>query len=218
MTGHADGKSSPDPEGGDRLRIEAGPRERRLASAAQCLLVALILALVWSGARVVGIFWPERADPEVGLALWLFVGTLSLAGLTLAWLVVLLQDLVKMTIELTEEGLAVERWLAPFRAHWDEVREIGLAAGRGHLTLRSARGTLTVTERLLGRKPFAALVSALRRHAGHVIQEWGVWAAARRQLVLLAGPAIGLAFLLVAGQGIWRRRLPRLGGGGGRRR
>ncbi len=199
------------------LRIEAGPRERWFASAAQCLLVALILALVWSGARVVGIFWPERADPEVGLALWLFVGMLALAGLTLAWLVVLLQDLVKMTIELTEEGLAVERWLAPFRVPWGEVREVGLVAGRGQLTVRTARGSLTATARLLGRKPFAKLVATLEAHAGPAVREWSAWAAARRQLLLLAGPALGLAFLLVVGQGLWRRRLPALGPGGRRR-
>jgi hypothetical protein len=215
MAGADAGRS---PSGGagteEPLRIEAGPRERRLATAAQCGLVALILALVWSGGRVVGLIWPERADPEVGFALWLFVGTLSCAALTLAWLVVLLQDLVKMTIELGPEGLAVDRWLVPFRVRWDEVREVGVSPPCGHLTLRTARGSLTATSRLLGASAFAALLAGIRRHAEPAVREWTPWAAARRQLVVFAVPAIGMAFLLIVGQGIWRRRLPRLGRGG----
>ena len=218
MAEHIQGAGPSDLEDPSRVRIEAAPRERQLASAAQGLLVLLTLALVWAGARVVGLFWLERADPEVGLALWVFIGTLTLAASTLAWLIVLLQDLVKMTIELTPEGLAVGRWLAPFRARWDEVREIGLVAARGHVTVRSARGSVTATERLLGRAPFAALVAALRRHAPHAVQDWSAWAATRRQLVLFVGPALGLAFLLAVGQGLFRRRLPTLGRGDGGRR
>jgi hypothetical protein len=216
MAGARRGREDARADAGEVVRIEAAPRERRLASAAQAGLVLLILGLVGAGGRVVGLFWPERADPEVGFALWLFVATLSCAALTLAWLVVLLQDLVKMTIELDARGVAVDRWLAPFRAGWDEVREAGLASGGGHLTLRTARGTLTVTARLLGAAPFAALLAGIRRHAGHAIQAWTPWAAARRQLVVFAVPAIGLAFLLVVAQGIRRRRLPGLGPGGRR--
>jgi hypothetical protein len=97
------------------------------------------------------------------------------AALTLAWLVVLLQDLVKMTID------------------------------------------LTATERLLGRPAFDHRVAALRARAPHAVPEWTAWAAARRQLVVFAGPALGLAFLVCAGQGIWGRRLPTPGRARGRR-
>jgi hypothetical protein len=133
--------------------------------------------------------------------------------LTLAWLVVLLQDLVKMTIHITDDGVTVERLVGGFRARWEEVREIGHVPSRGHLTLRSVRGNVTVTERLLGRAPFAALVAALRERADHVMHAWTPWAAARRQLVVFLVPAIGLGFLLVVAQGIRRRRLPSFRGG-----
>lgn len=202
----------------DSLRIEAGPVQRRLATAAQWLLGGFVLALLWAGGRIVGLFWLERADPAVGGALWFFVGTVTCAALTLAWLVVLLQDLVKMTIDITDDGVAVQRLLVPFRAGWDEVREIGLLPARGHLTLRTARGSVTATERLLGRAAFGRLVAALRERAPHAVQEWSAWAAVRRQLVVFAVPALGMAFLAYAAQGIWRRRLPTLGVGPGRRR
>jgi|RhiMetdeSRZDD1v2_1073273.scaffolds.fasta_scaffold127290_2 hypothetical protein len=185
------------------VRIQADRRQRRTAIVFQCLLVASILGLLAAGGRVVGVFWPERAEPETGHALWLFVATVSCAALTLAWLVVLLHDLVKMTIEITDEGVAVERLVGGFRARWDEVREIGLVPARGHLTLRSVRGNLTVSERL----------AALRERVDHAFQAWTPWAAARRQLVVFLVPAVGLGFLLVAALGIRRRRLPSLRGG-----
>jgi hypothetical protein len=199
------------------LRIEPGPTQRRVATVAQWLLGGFVLALLWAGGRIVGLFWLERADPAVGGALWLFVGIVTCAALTLAWLAVLLQDLVKMTIDITDEGVAVHRLLAPFRAQWDEVREIGLLTARGHLTLRTARGSLTATARLLGQPAFDHLVAGLRERAPHAVQEWTAWEAARRQLVVFAVPVLGLALLVYAGQGIWRRRLPILGSARGRR-
>ncbi len=194
------------------VRIQAGRVHRRVATVVQWLLVGLILGLLGAGGRAVGVFWPEGAEPEIRHALWLFASTITCAALTLACLVILLHDLVKVTIEITDEGVAVERLVGGFRARWDEVREIGFVPGRGHLTLRGTRGTVTVTERLLGRAPFAALVGAIRERAAHAMHEWTPWAAARRQLVLFAVPAVGLGFLLVIAQGIWRRRLPSLRG------
>ena len=188
------------------VRIEATAAHRRAASAGQWLLVGLIALLAAVGMRMVAHFWPVRGDPEIRRALWSVIGVFALAGLTLAWLIVLVQDLVKMRIEIDEEGVRVQRVVRPFRARWDEIREIGVAPVPGHVTLVSARGTLTVTRGLLGAAPFAALMAALQTRAGAVVREWGLWAATRRQLVVLAVPALGLGFLLLMGQGLWRRR------------
>jgi hypothetical protein len=121
---------------------------------------------------------------------------------------------VKVAIEIDEAGVTVHRLLQPFTARWDEVREIGIAAARGHLTLRSAKGNLTVTAGLLCAEPFASLLAALRARAGGVVRDWTPWAAARRQLLLLLVPAVGTGFVLVLGTGLWRRRTQP----GGRRR
>lgn len=193
------------------VRIEATPAHRRGATVAQWIVVLLIAGLIAAAARVVSLFWPERAESEVGRGLLLFVGTVTLAALTLAWLIVVIQDLVKMTIEIGDEGIRVERLLGGFRARWAEVREVGVVPARGHVTVKTAHGNLTATARLLGAAPFAALVAALRAQAGPAVQAWTPWAAARRQLLLLTVPLIGMAFLLLIGQGLWRRRLPRLG-------
>jgi hypothetical protein len=190
----------------DRVRIVSPPLHRRLATLTQAVLVILIAGLAWAGMRIAAHFWPATDEPDVARVFWVFVGGLALAGLTLAWLIVLIQDLVKLTIEVDEVGLRVDRLLQPFQARWDEVREVGLVGRSGHLTVRSARGTLTTTARLLGAVPFARLVEALRARAGDHVHEWSAWAAARRQLLVLAVPAVGFAFLLVLGRGLWRRR------------
>jgi len=190
----------------DAIRVEATPARRRAGTVAQALLVVVLAALAALGMRVATHFWPARDDPEIARALWLFAGIAGLAGLTVGWLILLIQDLVKLTIEIDGDGVRVRRLLQPFVARWDEIREIGLVERTGHLTLRSARGTLTATAGLLGPAPFAALVGALRAHAGPVVRDWTPWAAARRQLVLFAVPATGLAFLVLIGQGLWRRR------------
>ena len=186
-------------------RIQAAPGCRRLAGVVQLLAVAAILVFVWYGGRLVALFWPDRGDPDVGPLLWLFMGVLAASALTLAWLVVLLHDLVNMIIEISDEGVAVERWVAPFRAAWDEVREIGIVPDRGHLTIRSAGGSFTATERLLGAAPFATLVKALRRRASHAVQEWTPWQALRREVVLLGGATLGAAVVLTLAQGFLRR-------------
>jgi hypothetical protein len=170
--------------------------------------------LAWTGMRLAAHFWTAREDPAIERLLWFFVGTLALAELTLARLVLVIQDLVKLTIEVAEEGVRVDRLVRPFRAHWNEVREIGLAERSGHLTLRTARGSVTATARLLGAAPFARLVAALRARAGDAVQEWTPWAAARRQLLPLLLPALGLGVLILLGPRLWRPRLP----GPGRRR
>ncbi len=187
------------------IRIQAAPGHRRLATLAQWTVVALLVALGWAAVRLLGLVWADRGDPETGRAMWLFVGGVALAGSTLGYLVVLLQDLVKLTIEVSDKGITVVRLLQPFTAGWDEVQEIGLVSGRGHLTLRTARGRLTATERLLGAASFAALVGALRARAGSAVREWTPWAAARRQLLLFVGPALGLAWLVFLAKGVWRR-------------
>jgi len=197
------------PEGA--IRVEATPAHRRAATVAQWIVVLLIAGLVAASARVVTLFWPEKAEPAVWRALWLFVGTVTLASLTLAWLIVVIQDLVKMTIDVGDEGIRVDRLLASFRASWPEVREVGIVPERGHVTVKTRHGNLTATARLLGAAPFAALVAVLRERAGPAVQVWTPWAAARRQLLLLTVPAIGMAFLILIGQGLWRRRLPTLG-------
>lgn len=191
-----------------RVRIEATAGARRWATVTQWLLLVLILGLLAAGLRVLGLMWPERTDPEIGRLLWLFAGTLALAALTLAWILVVLQDLVKLTIELDDTGVRVVRLLQPFTARWDEIREIGVVATPGHLTLRSARGTLTATARLLGEGPFGELVAALRTRAAGAVREWTPWAAARRQLLILLVPAVGTGFVLALGAGLLRRRPP----------
>jgi TRAP-type C4-dicarboxylate transport system permease small subunit len=196
-------------EGGQLVRIEASPRHRGLATAAQVVLLAVIAGLAWVGARLVSALWADRADPQVLGAIWLAAAVLATAGLTLAWLMVLVQDLVKATIEVGPKGITVDRLLGGFTAGWDEVREVGLVAARGHLTLRTAQGTVTLTERLFGRAAFGTLVAALRAHAGPAVREWTPWAAARRQLVLFAIPAVALGMLLYLAQGFLRARTRR---------
>ncbi|MGH7264725.1 MAG: hypothetical protein ACREMB_07695, partial [Candidatus Rokuibacteriota bacterium] len=183
-------------EAGRPVRIQASPAQRRLATGAQLVLLALIGLLGWSGGRLVALRWPDRGEPEVAHVLWLVVGGLAVAGLALAWLIVLIHDLVKLTVEVGPKAVTVDRLLGPFTAGWDEVREIGLVGSRGHLTLRSARGSLTVTERLLGRAAFAGLVAAFREWGGPRIRDWTVWQAHRRQLALLLLPALALGVLL----------------------
>jgi TRAP-type C4-dicarboxylate transport system permease small subunit len=199
------------PSSAARLRIEAEPTHRRLATAAQVLVLLAIVGLAWAGARILGLLWPERGDPEVGRAVWLFGSLLSLSVLTLAWLIVLMQDLVKMVVEVGEDGVTVDRLIQPFSARWDEIREVGIVPARGHLTLRSARGTLTTTERLLGSAPFAELTAALRAHLSDTVHEWTPWQAVRRQLLLFVVPALGVAFVVALGQGLWRRRTAAFG-------
>jgi hypothetical protein len=183
-------------EAGRPVRIQASPGHRRLATVGQLVLLALMGALGWTGGRVVAGLWPDRGEPEVAGVLWVLLGGLALAGLVLAWLAVLLHDLVKLTVEVGPKAVTVDRLLGPFTAEWDEVREIGLVPGRGHLTLRSARGTLTVTERCLGRPAFAGLVAALREGGGPRLRDWTVWQAHRRQLALLVLPALAFGVLL----------------------
>ena len=199
---------------GGRVRVEATTSARRWATVVQWLLLAFILALVGAGGRVLGLMWTDRTDSEVARLIWVFTGTLALTALTLAWIIVLLHDLVKVAIEIDETGVTVHRLLQPFTARWDEVREIGIEPARGHLTLRSAKGTLTATAGLLGAEPFGTLVAALRARAGGAAREWTPWAATRRQLLLLLVPAVGTGFVLVLGAGLWRRRAQP----GGRRR
>ncbi len=206
MTETAGNRPPPAPSAGGPVRIEATPGHRRVATLVQCLLVGAIAVLAWVVMRGAAHVWPARDEPEIGQVLWAFIGLSALAGLTLAWLILLIQDLAKLTIEIGDDGVRVDRLLQPFRARWDEVREIGLVPARGHLTLKSTRGTLTTTEQLLGAAPYAALVAALRVRAGGAVREWSRWAATRRQLLLLVVPAVGLAFLVLIGQGIWRRR------------
>ncbi len=194
--------------GEGRVRIEATAGARRWATMTQWALVFVIFGLAAAGLRILGLMWPERMDPEIARLFWLFVGTLALAALTLAWLIVVLQDLVKLTIELDDAGVRVARLLQPFAARWDEVREIGVVAAPGHLTLRSSKGSVTATARLLGEGPFGDLVAALRARAGGAVREWPPWAGARRQLLLLLVPALGTAFVLVLGAGLLRRRPP----------
>jgi hypothetical protein len=187
------------PEG--PVRIEATRLHRRLATAGQWLVLLLIAGLVAAGMRIVAHFWPSREEPQIGRVLWLFMSALTMAALSLGWLILVLQDLVKLSIEVTREGIRVDRLLAPFRAAWNDVREIGIVRSRGHVTVRSTRGSVTATARLLGAAPFAALVAALEAHAAPVVHEWSVWAATRRQLMLLSVPVLGFAFLLLAAQG-----------------
>jgi hypothetical protein len=183
-------------EAGRPVRIQASPAHRRLATVGQLGLLALIGLLGWAGGRLVAGLWGDRGEPEVAAVLWLLVGGLTLAGLALASLIVLIHDLVKLTVEVGPKAVTVDRLLRPFTAGWDEVREIGLVGSRGHLTLRSPRGTLTVTERLLGRPAFAALVAALREWGGPRFRDWTVWQAHRRQLALLLLPALAFGVLL----------------------
>ncbi len=194
---------------GEVRRIRARPLHRRVATGVQLVLAAAVVGLAASGGRVVGAFWARRADPEVAAWLAALVGALTLAILSLALLIVLLHDLVKVTLEVSETGLAVDRWVRPFRVRWDEVREIGRTAATGDLTIRTRRGAVTASRRLLGVRESRALEALLARHAGHAIQDWTVWQAVRRQLLVLAGPGVGFALLLGLGQRL-------LGGGRGR--
>jgi hypothetical protein len=188
------------------VRIEATPGHRRAATLGQCVVVLLMAGLLAAAMRIVAHFWLVRDDPEIRRLLWFFTTVLTLAGLTLGWLIILLHDLVKLAIEVGPAGVRVERLLQPFRASWEEVREIGVVRARGHLTLRTARGSVTATARLLGAAPFAALLAALEAYAAPAVHEWSPWAAARRQLLLLTVPTLGLGFLLLVSRRIWRGR------------
>ena len=207
-------EASPDRPATDTpVRIEAAPLHRHTATAAQWLLVAAIAGLAWSGMRLAGHFWPSMEDPQVARGFWLLAGAVGLAALSLAWMILLVQDLVKLTIEVRVDGMRVDRLFLPFSARWDEVREIGLVERTGHLTVRTTHGSVTTTARLLGAAPFAALVAALQARAGELVQPWTQWAAARRQLVAFTLPAAGFVVLLMLSQGLWRRSTAR-----GRRR
>jgi len=156
-----------------RVRVEATPGYRRLATVCLWLLGVGGAGFLWFGVR----FLREFIDPacaEMGRAL--AIG-LTIQVIPLVVTVIVVHDVAFLVVDVDHTGVRVTRWFRPFSARWDEVREIRLlsASHRRQIAVASARGSVTLTERLVGAASFAALTDILKARAATRLREISVW-------------------------------------------